>query len=112
VTHNKGVARQSKHYDLKLLGHTNHAQWVLDQNLLINRDGPNYVVIPGMDWGVLDYPIGSGIRFSSPMLPGADANGMVSQPMVILDRHFDLDSGLATITCLDFEIVGLAGSPQ
>lgn len=101
IVRNKGFVRPSKHVDLKLLAYKDQAEWVLGQALLVNQDGPQYVVIQGLDPGILDTRIGTGFFFSSPMLPGEDDDGMVDRPLVILHRTLDIDTGLSNVIALD-----------
>jgi len=99
VARNKGIKKQSKHLDGKLLAFKSHFQNVLDRRLAVQKDGPVYVSIENGDIGLLDFPIGSGIRFTSVMGPGA--NGYVDQPLIILRRTFHVDSHLVSLLCLE-----------
>ena len=101
IQRNKSILKPSKHVDLTLLAYKEQAQWILDRALLVNQDGPLYLLIQGLDYGVLDIPIGSGVFVTSQMLPGADEDGMVDQPAIVLHRTFDMDTGLVVWTCLD-----------
>lgn len=103
IARNKGIKRTSKHYDLRMIGSVTQAQYLLDKILTVQQDGPNYITIERGDIGLLDYPVGSGILFSSPLLPGTDINGMVDRPMVILSKTYHVDSHLVSLRCLDME---------
>ncbi len=98
IAHNKGVRKYSAVLEGTLV--RDPAQWafVLNERLAAQRDGPIYVEFTG-DAGLMDYPLGSGISFTSIMGPGA--LGFVDQPLIILKKRFAIDSHLVTLTCLD-----------
>lgn len=100
IAHNKGIKKYSKHIDGKLLANKDHFKWILDRKLGLEDDGPVYVSIAGCDVGVLDYPIGSGIQFTSIMGPGA--NGFVDHPLIILHQALRLTLPYTVdMVCLD-----------
>jgi hypothetical protein len=99
IRRNKGYVKSSKHIDGKLLGHPAHLQWVLNRKLAIHQDGPIYVEVNDCDFGLVDYPIGSGVVFTSQDGPGAD--GYVEQPLLILDRKPNLDGKTCSMLFLD-----------
>ncbi len=98
IAHNKTIRKFSPVLEGSLT--RDPAQWafVLHERLTAQQDGPVYVTFTG-DMGLMDYPLGSGIQFTSIMGPGA--LGYVDQPLLILKKRFSLDSALVTVTCLE-----------
>ncbi len=98
IAHNKGMRKYSPELEGKLTRDPLQWAFVLNERLLAQQDGPVYVTFTG-DWGLMDYPIGSGIQFTSIMGPGA--LGYVDQPLIILKKRFAIDTHLVTLTCLE-----------
>ncbi len=98
VLHNKGIQKKSGVIDGQLTANTNQFTNVLKDRLAYAQDGPVYVTFVG-DVGLLDYPLGSGIQFTSPMGPGSV--GYASQPLWIIKKSLNVDTHLVTLTCLD-----------
>jgi len=98
IRHNKGIRKYSQ--VLEGLLTRDPAQWafVLTERLAARRHGPIYVTFPG-DMGLMDYPVGSGIQFTSIMGPAA--LGYIDRPLIILKKHFAIDTKIVTLTCLD-----------
>lgn len=99
IRRNKRYEKPSKHYDFKMLTEPAFAAWRMNQILGLNQDGPIYVPIEQCDLGVFDFPIGTGVLFTSIM--GTGAEGYVDQPIVILDRLTDLDQKTVNLQTLD-----------
>ena len=99
IRHNKGIKKYSKHIDGKLVARRAQFVTILEQKLADFKDGAVYVRIQNCDVGMLDYPVGTGIRFTSVMGPGA--LGWVHHPLVILRSIFDIDSQMVTLHCLE-----------
>lgn len=104
ILHNKNLRKSSKLIDGKLTSNPLQFNYVLQQRLTAAQDGPFYVTFTG-DIGLLDYPVGSGIQFTSVMGPGAA--GFVQEPLIILTKRFRVAERLVELTCLD---VGSGGS--
>lgn len=110
IRHSKGIQKRSKHIDGKLLANPDHFQWLLERHAVLYENGPVYVAIDDCDAGLLDYPVWSGIQFTSQLCPGAF--GWVDRPLIILSKNFHTDQKTVSLLCLDVaEILVPVGSP-
>lgn len=98
LRHNKGAPKPGQVIDGNMTSDPAQLAYVLNERLAQLHNGPIYVVLPG-DFGLWDYPLGSGIQFTSIMGPGA--LGFVDKPLIIIKKRFAIDSRLVTLTCLD-----------
>lgn len=102
IAENGGIKRYSKHYDFKCVGARAQAQHVLDRIRNLMARGVKFVTINGMQPGIWDIPLGSGILFNSPI--GPMTGGFIDRPLLLISKKFRVQPHLVDALFIDLGV--------